>query len=437
MERGRFFRLDTTNSPVSDSASMKLYPRSLFLALALLTAPRLQASLLQIHLAQYGSDGYHQYFPTDDGTSTGFSSAIAGSYSSGSGSVGYGYADLHATARSNGTTGGSFQTTASWSDDYVITPTDSALVGTAGSAIFSYHLTGSDTVIHSGSTSAGAHYDYTFNGTGQAYELDNGSGFPKPISNFATTTFTVPFTFGSLFTVSTDIGAAASPAGATNPEASVDIRLQLHSAGMTVTGAGGTAVNYTTSSHSGAAKGVLVPSDGSYNGITLTNTTGRATQMKLLGGFPTVDTTVQAAFAPAAPGDALVSDVLSFSGTGTSKFVLQLGYNVADAVSLFGSESNAVLLWLNPATGLYVNSILGNSDGGTTNQQFFSAYDPTKFVLGNYGVDTVTHTVWAVIDHNSSFAVGAVPAPEPATWVLLLIAVGGGFFQVRPLLRKL
>ena len=413
---------------------MKLYPRSLLLFL-LLAAPRLQANVLDLNLYQSGTDKYHQYHPVDDGSSTGFSSSIPGTYAFGSGAVGYGYADLHATASSDGTNGGSFQTSASWQDDYIITPTDSSLVNTDGSAIFSYHLTGSDSVVHMGSTGAGAHYDYTFNGTGPVNVLDNGSGFTPPISNFATATFTVPFKFGALFTVNTGIAASAIPSGNTNPTASVDIQLHLRAAGMTVTGASGTAVNYTTSSHSGTARGVLVPSDGSYNGITLTNTTGRTTEMRLLGGFPTADTTVQAAFAPAAPGDALVSDVLSFSGTGTNKFVLQLGYNVADAISLFGSESNAVLLWLNPATGLYVNSILGNSDGGATNQRFFSAYDPSKFVLGNYGVDTTTPTVWAVINHNSSFAVGTV-VPEPATWVVLLIGLGWGLFQARPFLRK-
>ncbi len=37
--------------------------------------------------------------------------------------------------------------------------------------------------------------------------------------------------------------------------------------------------------------------------------------------------------------------------------------------------------------------------------------------LGSWGVDTATHTVWAVVDHNSEFAV----VPEPASMSLLLL----------------
>jgi hypothetical protein len=42
------------------------------------------------------------------------------------------------------------------------------------------------------------------------------------------------------------------------------------------------------------------------------------------------------------------------------------------------------------------------------------AYNSSMFTLGNYGVDTANNVVWAVINHNSEFAV-----PEPATIALL------------------
>jgi threonine dehydrogenase-like Zn-dependent dehydrogenase len=35
--------------------------------------------------------------------------------------------------------------------------------------------------------------------------------------------------------------------------------------------------------------------------------------------------------------------------------------------------------------------------------------------LGDYGVNTANHTVWAVVDHNSDFGV----VPEPSTLALL------------------
>jgi len=38
-------------------------------------------------------------------------------------------------------------------------------------------------------------------------------------------------------------------------------------------------------------------------------------------------------------------------------------------------------------------------------------------------LDTVNHEAWAVIDHNSQFAVGQV-VPEPGTWAALLGGIG-------------
>jgi hypothetical protein len=41
--------------------------------------------------------------------------------------------------------------------------------------------------------------------------------------------------------------------------------------------------------------------------------------------------------------------------------------------------------------------------------------------LGDWGVNTANHTVWAVVNHNSQFAV----VPEPSTLVLLTAAALG------------
>lgn len=95
------------------------------------------------------------------------------------------------------------------------------------------------------------------------------------------------------------------------------------------------------------------------------------------------------------------------------------------------------MLWLNTefnglagaqATDLWVNAVLGNFAAGTalTNQQLsWDAFATANSIidgnvaafLGSWGVDTATNTVWAVLDHNSQFAV----VPEPATGGLLAL----------------
>ena len=42
-------------------------------------------------------------------------------------------------------------------------------------------------------------------------------------------------------------------------------------------------------------------------------------------------------------------------------------------------------------------------------------------MLGTWGVDTADHVVWAVVDHNSQFAV----IPEPGTLALLAAGLLG------------
>ena len=180
------------------------------------------------------------------------------------------------------------------------------------------------------------------------------------------------------------------------------------------------------------------------------------------------ETTGQEGGTPSSPplpaaNSALISNVLNLTGMSTSggepvqtdPFVLQMNY---DAV-LLGNEaeeaaSGAIYLaWLNPNGGgsgvpLWQNAITGDTDGLTTpgtpiylgsfldyvnsldgnaNFPLFTTTYTTatlgnlsnaqlEEILGDWGVDTANHDVWAVIDHNSAFAVAAVP--EPATLIL-------------------
>ncbi len=75
------------------------------------------------------------------------------------------------------------------------------------------------------------------------------------------------------------------------------------------------------------------------------------------------------------------------------------------------------LVWLDPGDGRWENAVRGNV--GTNLGGFRrGAWPSGDMTLGDWGVDTADHTVWAVLDHNSQFAV----VPEPGTLALLMAA---------------
>jgi len=134
----------------------------------------------------------------------------------------------------------------------------------------------------------------------------------------------------------------------------------------------------------------------------------------------------------------IASDVATVSGmtnkgtgilgqTLTDMFVLKLSYDVTAANALDGASAMEIL-WHNPVTDLWVNAILGNSDGGAGATFVSGAYTAGNFNLSTYGVDTTDGYVWAVLNHNSDYGVGnpsikpVKVVPEPSTWALL---VGG------------
>jgi len=108
--------------------------------------------------------------------------------------------------------------------------------------------------------------------------------------------------------------------------------------------------------------------------------------------------------------DQLISEVLTLDGNTGETFVLQMTYDSALAASLGGEIT---LTYYD--SGSWVNAVLGNI-GGTANF-VAGAYDSSLFTLGNYGFDAATNTAWAVLNHNSQFAVAAIP--EPSTYALL------------------
>jgi autotransporter-associated beta strand protein len=175
----------------------------------------------------------------------------------------------------------------------------------------------------------------------------------------------------------------------------------------------------------------------------------------------------------------LISDVINLFGMSTASgepvqtdpFVLQMSY----AASLLKNESAQAangaiyLAWLNPTgagptTPEWQNAITGNfgpvgADVGTLGVDYqgsFSSFltaeeamnpgdfpsDPTAANLTNaelnllmdaYGVDISNHDAWAVVNHNSEFAV----VPEPSSIILAAFGLLGCLWAMRRRLPKL
>jgi hypothetical protein len=114
-----------------------------------------------------------------------------------------------------------------------------------------------------------------------------------------------------------------------------------------------------------------------------------------------------------------VSDVLTVTGLDGNLFVLEMTYSES---GLLVPENDLFLAWLDELSGLWVNATAGNSSGTATFAGNVAYNAALHSALGTYGVDTTTNTVWAVLDHNSDFAVVAVP--EPGVLGLALIGAG-------------
>jgi len=142
----------------------------------------------------------------------------------------------------------------------------------------------------------------------------------------------------------------------------------------------------------------------------------------------------------------LISDIIRLTGMTTASadpsptdpFTLQMTYKP----TLLGSEAreslngSIYLAWLNPngagtGTPVWQNAVLGNFGNNATRaeQNFQGSFAAFQLAIGDtnvanyigaWGVDTINHDVWAVLNHNSEFGV----VPEPGTVMLLLIATG-------------
>ncbi|NQW48273.1 MAG: hypothetical protein HQ464_10980, partial [Planctomycetes bacterium] len=120
----------------------------------------------------------------------------------------------------------------------------------------------------------------------------------------------------------------------------------------------------------------------------------------------------------------VVSDVVDLTTpTAANPFVLQMNYDPADLPD--GATENSLFLgWADPNQGgTFVNAGFGNSDAGAFSQFVAGAWNPSFATPGYFGLDTQANTVWAVIDHNSDFAVVVVPEPHGMLWAAAGLAM--------------
>ncbi len=85
----------------------------------------------------------------------------------------------------------------------------------------------------------------------------------------------------------------------------------------------------------------------------------------------------------------------------TDVFTLSMNYDTESVDHAF-VKKGLFGLATKDREGRWINAVDNNFGG--TKQFVYGKWDP-KYTLGTYGVDPATHTAWAVINHNSQFAV--------------------------------
>lgn len=135
----------------------------------------------------------------------------------------------------------------------------------------------------------------------------------------------------------------------------------------------------------------------------------------------------------------LCSDVLKLDGLNNKPFLLQMSYIENPAWYDEAIEASAGCLqpqWYNPASQLWVDATSANSQndpGRLINYQGSWSAAGSPMTLGSWGVDLTNNVTWAVLDHNSQFAV----APEPESLFLASIGMAGSGAWLRWRRRRL
>jgi hypothetical protein len=129
------------------------------------------------------------------------------------------------------------------------------------------------------------------------------------------------------------------------------------------------------------------------------------------------------------PKVGLISDILELAtdNDGTIEpFILAMTYDDSLMAGLGEAEAarkGFIFLGWQNADGQWVNAVEGNVGGDAQGPILGlpAVGADVSAMLGQWGVDINSNTVWAVLNHNSRFAV----LPEPATFGLLGLGAMG------------
>jgi autotransporter-associated beta strand protein len=165
-------------------------------------------------------------------------------------------------------------------------------------------------------------------------------------------------------------------------------------------------------------------------GYGATEVGGLNTVASLIGGSTNAATVVDMAFRGrnnaivAGETSLLSSDILRLEGLDGVIFVLQMSYSEAAALANGQAETSLKLGYLNTTLNRWEDAIFGNN--GTNTGIFYTssfADAGSPLALGSHGVDVVNNVVWAVLDHNSFFAVIPTPGALPAGMLLMGLVI--------------
>lgn len=210
--------------------------------------------------------------------------------------------------------------------------------------------------------------------------------------------------------------------------------VQIASAGTAFGSADPTIVRRIAAGDSFASLGSRIAGSGTFGtqADLMAGSNGSGSSLDMAMAWRTFDSAETAAF-PALTNP--LSDVVQLTGMGTGEtdpFVLQMSYN-SSLVQPY--HDGMFLAWLSPTDG-WTNAVEGNIGSGASavagaTGSWDSIVDAGELAsyLGSWGIDSTGGTAWAVLNHNSQFAIMAVP--EPSALLLGCMGLLGLLLTVR------